>query len=98
MRYVDHILRRLEQLGRERAVLRELDNLPESTDKLYEVLLNDCQKGRNDQEILVLRHFFAWLAYTTDVLSLGPANKVLRYISEDTTIDVDEEVEQGCSR
>ena len=98
MRYVDHTLRRLEQLGRERAVLRELDNLPESTDKLYESVLNDCQKGRTDQEIVVLRQFFAWLAYTTDHLSLGPANKLLRYISKDTTIDVDEEVEQGCSR
>lgn len=98
MRYVDHVLRRLEQFERERAVLRELENLPESTEKLYEMLLNNCQKGRTDQELVVLRQLFAWLAYTADVLSIGPASKLLRYISADTTIDVDEELERGCSR
>lgn len=97
MRYVDHMLRRLEQLGRERAVVRELDNLPASTNELYEILLKDCQKGRSDEEIVVLRQLFAWLAYTTEG-SIGCMNKLLRYISENTSIDIDEELERGCSR
>ena len=98
MLYADHTLRRLEHLGRDRAVLRELDNLPESTEEMYAMLLNDCQKARTDQEIIVLRQLFAWLAYTHEGLLIGCANKLLRYISEKSTIDIDEELEQGCSR
>ncbi|SPO05139.1 uncharacterized protein DNG_07825 [Cephalotrichum gorgonifer] len=98
IRYVDHMLRRLNQIGREKAILRELDNLPSTTPDLYKILLDDCQKGRSEQDILVLRKFFAWLAYSKDSLSLGSASKLLNFIANDNNISIDEELENRCAR
>lgn len=92
------MLRRLNQIGREKAILRELDNLPSSTPELYKVLLDDCQKARTDQDVQVLRKFFAWLAYSKEPLSLGAANKLLHFIANENSISIDEELENRCAR
>lgn len=98
MRYIDHMLRRLNQLGREKAILRELERLPSDTIDLYRMLLDDCQKGRTEQDIAVLRKFFAWLAYGRDALSIASASKLLYYIASDNNISIDEELEHRCAR
>lgn len=98
IRYIDHMLRRLNQLGREKAILRELEKLPASTVDLYKVLLDDCQKGRTEQDIVVLRKLFAWLAYSKEPLSLGSAIRLLRFIADDNSISIDEELDNRCAR
>lgn len=92
------MLRKLNQIGREKPVLRELDSLPSSTTDLYRVLLADCQKSRSDQDIAVLRKFFAWLAYSKMPLSLGAAGHLLHYIAQDNNISIDEELDHRCAR
>ncbi|KAJ3545081.1 hypothetical protein NM208_g2690 [Fusarium decemcellulare] len=99
MRYIDHMLRTLDQLGRsETAVVRQLNNLPSCTTELYQIMLEECQKSRTDSEFVILKKFFAWLAYTTEPLYLGCARKLLNYIATDNTINIDEELENRCAR
>ncbi|KAF4466083.1 hypothetical protein FALBO_7062, partial [Fusarium albosuccineum] len=99
MRYVDHMLRTLDQLGRsERAVVRQLNNLPSCTAELYQIILEECQKSRTDSEFVILKKLFAWLAYTTEPLHLGCARRLLNHIATEDTINIDEELENRCSR
>ncbi|SPO01191.1 uncharacterized protein DNG_03938 [Cephalotrichum gorgonifer] len=98
MRYLEHMLLRLNQLGRETLVLRQLNDLPLSTAELYKNILEDCQKARTDREIVILRKFFAWIAYAPQPLPLGSANALLGSIADDNTINIDEEIEHRCSR
>jgi hypothetical protein len=98
IRYIDHMLRRLNAIGREGPILKELENLPSNTTELYKVLLDDCQRSRTDADREVLRKFFAWLAYSKEPLNMGSATKLLNYIAKDNTISVDDEVEHRSSR
>jgi len=93
MRYIDHMLRRLNSVGREAPILKQLEDLPEDTTGIYKILLDDCERSRNDQDRLVLRRFFAWLAYSKEPLNMASATKLLEYIANGNTISVDEEVE-----
>ncbi|KAH7141733.1 hypothetical protein EDB81DRAFT_760586 [Dactylonectria macrodidyma] len=99
MRYVDHMLRTLGQLGRsEMAVLRQLNNLPSCTSGLYQIILEECQKSPTEQELVIPKKFFVWLAYTTEPLYLGCARRLLNHIATENSIDIDEELENGCNR
>lgn len=97
LRYVDHMLRRLNQVGIEMSVLRQLNNLPQSTTELYKTILDECQKARTEQEIATLKRFFAWLAYTTEPFFLSCASRLLRHIAPDTSISIEEEIENRCA-
>lgn len=98
MRYVEHMLLRLNQLGREAAVLRQLNNLPSNTADLYKIILDECQKARTEEEIVVLRKFFAWLAYAPAPLQLGCATMLLGHMGGENVISIDDELEHRCSR
>ena len=99
MRYMDHMLRTLDQVGRsETAVLRQLRNLPSCTSGLYKTILEECQKSRTDQELAILKKFFAWLAYAMGPLYLGCARRLLNHIATDNSISIDEELENRCAR
>ena len=98
MRYVDHMLRRLNQLGIEISILRQLSNLPESTDALYKTILEECERGRTEKEIVTLKRLFAWLAYTTEPVFLSCLDGLLRHIDADNSLSIDEELENRCSR
>lgn len=99
MRYIDHMLRTLDQLGRsEMAILRQLNNLPSCTSELYQIILEECQKSHTDQELVILKKFFAWLAYTPEPLFLGCARNLLNHIDLGNSISIDEELESRCAR
>lgn len=93
------MLRALDQLGRsETAVLRQLKNLPSCTSGLYQITLEECQRSRTDQELVILRKFFAWLAYSAETLYLGCARRLLNHIATDGSINIDEELDNRCAR
>lgn len=92
------MLRRFNAVGREGPIWKELDNLPQNTQALYEQLLEECWKHRSDQERLVLRKFFAWLAYSKEQLLLGMAKKLVSIIATEHSINVDEELDNKSSR
>ena len=98
MRYVDNMLRRLNQLGIEISVMRQLNNLPSSSTELYKTILDECQKARTEQELTTLKKLFAWLAYTPGPLFLSCLNELLPHIDADNSIRIDEELENRCSR
>jgi hypothetical protein len=92
MRYIEYTLRRLDSIGREGLILKELKDLPLTTDKLYEKLLFTCAKGRTDDELAHLRRFFAWIAYCKRPISLPAIRSVLQDSSTSGSVDVDEEL------
>jgi hypothetical protein len=92
------MLRRLNAIGREAPILKELEKLPDSTITLYGMLLEDCQRDRTDVERDLLRRLFAWIAYSRERLHMGSARRLLDYISKDNRIVVDEEVEHKSAR
>ncbi len=51
MRYVDHMLRRLSYIGREKSVLKDLEKrLPDNLDELYSLMLSECQANRTEEQ------------------------------------------------
>ncbi|KXJ86264.1 hypothetical protein Micbo1qcDRAFT_153102 [Microdochium bolleyi] len=99
MRYIDHMTRRLNALGpREGLILKELDHLPDNTEQLYDLLIEECQRHRTPEELVALRIFFGWLAFSRENVSLGAANKLLHVIASESGISVDEELDGKSAR
>jgi hypothetical protein len=92
------MLRRFNAIGREGPILKELEKMPGTTLELFNLLLDECQKSRNDQDLQVLRRFFAWLAYAKEPLRLCAASRLLHFLAKDNTISIDEEVEHKSAR
>ncbi|KAF2230805.1 hypothetical protein EV356DRAFT_519320 [Viridothelium virens] len=93
MLYVEHMLRRLSAIGREGAVLKELEkNLPDSLEELYKLLLEECQRGRTHAQYLTLKTLFAVLAYSERPLSLDEATDLVKLTDPDGTFDIEDEV------
>lgn len=99
MLYVEHSLRRWNAIGRERAVLKDLDrSLPESLETLYDLLLAECQKGRSHAQYLTLKTLFAMLAYSERPLSLDEARELVGIVDRDGTFDIEDELIGGSAR
>jgi hypothetical protein len=94
MRYVEHVLRRLNYIGRESAVLKDLEHkLPADLEAVYRLMLNECQKDRTKEQYQMLKRLFAWLAYSKRPLTLNEASQlVVLTVGEDGTFDVEEEL------
>lgn len=93
------MIRKFDQIGRsETAVLRQLNNLHSCTSELYQAILEECQKGRSEQELVVLKKLFAWLSYRTEPLYVGCARMFWHHIDPDDAVSLDEELENRCSR
>ena len=93
MLYIEHMLRRLSAIGREGAVLKDLEkNLPDSLEALYKLLLAECQRGRTHAQYLTLKTLFAMLAYSERPLSLDEATDLVKLTDPDDTFDIEDEV------
>lgn len=91
-------MRRLNSLGREGLILKELDNLPSDIGSLYETILAECTKNRTSDEREVLRSLFAWLAYAKSKLKVGEANILIDIIATEMSISIEEELDGRLSR
>jgi hypothetical protein len=92
------MLRRLNALGREPLIFKELDKLPENLPKLYELLLSDCQKDRTKEQLTALKKLFAWLAYSKRPLTLGEATSLIKIIPGTKSFSVEEEIDGRSAR
>jgi hypothetical protein len=92
------MLRRLNAIGQEAPILKELKKLPDTTIMLYGKLLEDCQRDRTDADRDLLRRLFAWIVYSRERLHMGSARRLLEYIAKDNRIVVDEEIELKSAR
>jgi hypothetical protein len=98
MAYINHMLHRLDNIGRELPILKELGRLPGNSTCLYELLFQDCSRNRSDKEIIQLRKFLAWVAYAKWPMSLPLAQKVVTDNMGNSNINLDEELEYRSAR
>ncbi|KAH8886305.1 hypothetical protein GQ53DRAFT_809831 [Thozetella sp. PMI_491] len=96
--YIEHMMRRLNGLGGEVLIRKELKNQVRNIKALYEKLLRDCQKNRSDSDRAILRSLLAWLAYAKANLSIGEANKLVDIISQENSITIEEELNGRLAR
>lgn len=96
--YVEHMLRRLNNLGRESLILKELENLPLDLRQLYSQLLSEFQIHRSDEETAAFKKLFAWLAYSKRPLELGEASSLVTLVCGSKSVLLEQEVEGRASR
>jgi hypothetical protein len=65
MLYVEHVLRRLSYIGREGAVRKELDRMPDNLHALYGVMLEDCRRNRSAEQLDTLKASRPDMKYTS---------------------------------
>lgn len=93
MLYIEHMLRRLSAIGRESAVIRDIENpLPKSLEELYKLMLEECQKGRTQQHYQTLRTLFATLAFSERNLTLDEATDLVHLVEPDGSFDIEDEL------
>ncbi|KAF2813896.1 uncharacterized protein BDZ99DRAFT_516530 [Mytilinidion resinicola] len=93
MLYIEHMLRRLSYIGRQGAVLKDLEkNLPDDLQALYQLLLDECHRGRTDAQYKALKRLFAWLAYSKRSLTLEEAEDLVKMTVPDGSFDVEDEI------
>ncbi|EUC28300.1 hypothetical protein COCCADRAFT_30414 [Bipolaris zeicola 26-R-13] len=98
MLYAEHVLRRFSYIGRERAVLEELEKMPDSLHDLYKLLLDECRHNRSDAQYQALKKLFAWLAFSKRSLSLAEASNLVQLTLSDNSFDIEEEIIGRSSR
>lgn len=84
------MMRRLNGIGYEALIRKELRELPTTTTALYELLLSDCHKNRSPEDREVLRHLLSWLAYAKSKLSIGEAILLISIIEKENSVSIDE--------
>lgn len=99
MLYIDHMLRRLNSIGREGAILNELgQRLPEDLQSLYALMLAEVQRQRTPEQYETLKKLFAWLAFSKRPLSLEEANDLIVLTGQDASFSLAEEIEGRSGR
>jgi hypothetical protein len=92
MLYADHMLRRLSYIGREGAVLKDIEHMPSGLRGLYKVMLDECRRGRSQQQYEALKRLFAWLAFSKRPLSLAEASELVAITTTDDDFDLEDEI------
>src|SRR5271168_4492260 len=92
------MLRRLNALGRESLIMKELDELPSDLPSLYALLLSECQKHRTVEQFIALKKLFAWLAYSKRPLTLGEATNLIGVVEGSKTFSLEEEIDGRSAR
>lgn len=93
MLYIEHMLRRFSAIGRESAVLKDIEkSLPDTLEALYELLVAESQRGRTEAQYETLRTLFAMFAYSERPLTLDEASDIVKLTNADGTFDIEEEV------
>jgi hypothetical protein len=92
------MLRRLNAIGRETLITRELEDLPTDLTALYALMLSDCEKHRSDEQLMTLKILFAWLAYSKRPLVLGEATALVTIIENQSSFSLEEEIDGRSAR
>ncbi|KAH9868324.1 hypothetical protein J1614_007396 [Plenodomus biglobosus] len=91
-------MRRLNTLGREGPISKELESLADNTEAIYHNLLEECQRNRTPEDRELLRSLLAWLAYTKSKVTIGQANLLVEIITKEHAISIEEELDGRLSR
>ncbi len=93
MLYVEHMLRRLNSIGREGTVMKELERLPDDLQSLYALMLVEVQRQRTPEQFETLKKLFTWLAFSKRPLMLEEANDLMVLTGQDASFSLVEEIE-----
>ncbi|PGH06161.1 hypothetical protein GX51_02549 [Blastomyces parvus] len=98
MLYVDHMLRRYNSIGREGAVLKDLESsFPDSLQSAYDILLTEVQQRRTSEHLQIFKQLLLWLAFSKRLLTVGEAEGLATLLDQDRSYSVIEEVEGKSS-
>ncbi|EEH16587.1 hypothetical protein PABG_06674 [Paracoccidioides brasiliensis Pb03] len=99
MLYVDHMLRRYNSIGREGAVLKDLEtNLPDNLQSLYNNMLAELTQRRTSEHMKIFKNLLAWLAFSKRLLTVGEVDDLTTLLGQDRSYNIIEEVEGKSSR
>ena len=92
------MLRRLNAMGRENLIVKELEQLPSDLTALYALMLSDCEKNRSNEQLVTLKKLFAWLAYSKRPLTLGEAASLISVVEKQVSFSLEEEIDGRSAR
>ncbi|KAM6506585.1 hypothetical protein FSOLCH5_013559 [Fusarium solani] len=91
MLYAEHLLVRLNNLGREGAVLRALEQKkPEDLHGIYETLLAECQRRMPVNHQQIAASLLHWIAFAKRGLTLTEVQSLVKCLSQDDEFDLEE--------
>ncbi|VZI19869.1 unnamed protein product, partial [Fusarium fujikuroi] len=91
MLYAQHLLGRLDDLGREGAVLRALSqDKPKTLHGIYEILLAECQRRMPPKHQEVAAALLHWVAFSKRLLTLAEVQSLVKYLAQDNEFDIEE--------
>jgi hypothetical protein len=91
MLFAERMLVRYDNLGREGAVLKDLEKkLPSDLHEIYEHLLSECDKRTAPSRRPHVKTLLAWAAFSFRPLVLDEAVSLLKHVSQDENFELDE--------
>ncbi|KAM5349900.1 hypothetical protein ACJ41O_006405 [Fusarium nematophilum] len=91
MLYAEHLLVRLDNLGREGAVLKALEQKkPEDLHGIYETHLAECQRRMPANHQQVAASLLHWIAFSKRSLTLIEVQSLVKYLSQDDEFNLEE--------
>ncbi|KAL7768437.1 hypothetical protein ACKLNR_002738 [Fusarium oxysporum f. sp. zingiberi] len=91
MLYAEHLLARLDNLGREGAALRALgQEMPKNLHDIYKILLAECQRRMPTKHQEVSATLLHWVAFAKRLLTLTEVQSLLKYLAQDDSFDIEE--------
>lgn len=91
MLYAEHLLQRLDHIGREGAVLKSLQQKkPDDLHGIYDILLAECQRRMPPAHQAVAASLLHWIAFAKRPLSMNQIGSLIKELSSDDTFDIEE--------
>ncbi|KAI8304646.1 hypothetical protein K4K61_006034 [Colletotrichum sp. SAR11_59] len=91
MLYAEHMLTKLDSLGREGAVLKALNqNKPDDLNDIYEGLLSDCRRRTPISHQQIAASILHWIAFSKRRLTLNEVQSLLRHLSQEADFSLED--------
>ncbi|KAF4834555.1 hypothetical protein CGCTS75_v003096 [Colletotrichum tropicale] len=91
MLYAEHMLTKLDILGREGAVLKALNqNKPDDLNDIYEGLLSDCRRRTPISHQQIAASILHWIAFSKRRLTLNEIQSLLRHLSQEADFSLED--------
>ncbi|KAJ9412530.1 hypothetical protein FOXG_14883 [Fusarium oxysporum f. sp. lycopersici 4287] len=91
MLYAQHMLARLDGMGREGAILRALGGeKPKTLHEIYEIHLEECQRRMPPKHKEVAASLLHWVAFAKRLLTLTEVQSLVKFLGQDEKFSIEE--------
>ncbi|KAF4467773.1 hypothetical protein FALBO_5347, partial [Fusarium albosuccineum] len=91
MLFAQHMLARLDDMGREGAILRALsEDKPKTLHDIYEIHLAECQRRMPPKHKEVAAALLHWVAFAKRLLTLTEVQSLVKFLGQDEKFSIDE--------